>query len=82
MAYIYFEMDNLFLLIQWLRNHLAGRYTILVGRNTPQDVNSVLSFVIRTDLGLGMWLTQKMVSDEIRLMVFSKIDIPQGVEFG
>jgi hypothetical protein len=82
MAYIYFEMDNLSLLVQWLQEHLVGRYTILVGRNTSQDVNSVLSFVIQTDLRLGMWLTRKMVIDEIRLMVFSKIDLPQGVEFG
>jgi hypothetical protein len=80
MKYIYFDMDNLTLFIEWLRKRPDGKYSIIIGRNNVlAKIIHALNFVRRQDPALEEWLKQKRGEGEIILALSKKMDIPQGV---
>lgn len=80
MEYIYFEIDNLTLFINWLQQRPEGQYNVIIGRdNVLTKMESVLKRVGREEPELVEWLKQKRSKGEIILGLSKKMKVPQGV---
>ena len=79
MKYIYFEMDNLSLFIDWLREQPSGRYIVMIGRDEAIETGSVANLVSHENPESAEWLKQKRIHEEIILTMTSKLNVPQGL---
>ena len=79
MNYIYFEIDNLSLFIDWLQAQPSGRYIVMIGRDEAIETGSVANLVSQENPESAEWLKQKRIHEEIILMMTSKLNVPQGL---
>jgi hypothetical protein len=80
--YIYFDVDNLRLFIDWLRQQPRGHYRLLLGSESIRERSVILELVSLEDPELGRWLVDKVRVHEIRMILINKeADFPQRIEF-
>jgi hypothetical protein len=81
---IYVEIDNLALLVAWLKTRPAGECQVMIGSDTHINaLEAVMNAVTGEGRDLARWLLGKLQVGEMTIKVSPKIaDMPQGVELG
>ena len=77
---VYFELDNLPSILNWLSAQPSAPYTVLIGSDNQNATRILIRFIICHDLNVIKWMINKMSADQLEIKVVPKMNKPQGMD--